>query len=365
MNLEVSGLNLDSPRFFLLEILFGMIMKAVKFIEPHKFSLVDVEIPNPGPGEIQLRNKASGVCGTDVHIYSGAVKGLAAPGTVLGHEFAGIVEKVGPDVKGFNVGDFVAVEPNLYCGRCHYCRNAKKHFCQNWKAVGLAIDGGFQEYTNIPLQAAYKMPKGLEFKNAAFFEPLACVLHGIEKAQVAPGETVVVLGAGSIGLLYIQALKKLGATTVIVSEIDEMKLKLAKSFGADFVVNPKKESLKDVVMAETNGIGANVLIDAAGLIDAIPTAFTLLEYSGRIVIFGVPAETQKVEITPYEIYRKEFEIIGSFTNPYTNEAALNMLKDMVVDPIITNPVGLAELESAIQKIHNREPGVIKVQLQFK
>jgi threonine dehydrogenase-like Zn-dependent dehydrogenase len=339
-------------------------MKAVKFVEPHKFSLVETSIPSPGENEILIKNKASGVCGTDVHIYSGDVKGLAAPGTVLGHEFAGIIEKVGPNVKGFSEGEHIAVEPNLYCGRCHYCRNAKKHFCENWKAVGLAIDGGFQEYTKIPLQAAYKMPKGLAFKNAAFFEPLACVLHGIERAHVSPGETVVLQGAGSIGLLYIQALKKVGATTIIVSEIDEKKQQLAKQFGATTVINPKVEPIKDVVMAETNGIGANVFIDAAGLINTIPIAIPVLENSGRIVIFGVPPEFQKIEISPYDIYRREIQIIGSFTNPYTNEAALKMLKEIDVDPIISHPIGLADLEESIKKIHNREPGIIKVQVQF-
>ena len=343
---------------------FWLHMKAVKFIEPHKFSLVECDIPNPGYNEIVIKNKTSGVCGTDVHIYSGDVKGLAAPSTVLGHEFAGIVEKLGPDVKGFDIGDPIAVEPNLYCGQCHYCRNAKKHFCQNWKAVGLAIDGGFQEYTKIPLQAAYKMPKGLSFKNAAFFEPLACVLHGIEQAQVSPGETIVLQGAGSIGLLYIQALKKIGASTIIVSEIDEKKQKLAKQFGATTVIDPKNESIKDVVMAETNGIGANVFIDAAGLLTTIPTAISVLENTGRIVIFGVPPEFQKIEISPYDIYRREIKIIGSFTNPYTNEAALKILKEIDVEPIITHPIGLTELEQSIQKIHNREPGIIKVQVQY-
>jgi threonine dehydrogenase-like Zn-dependent dehydrogenase len=171
-------------------------------------------------------------------------------------------------------------------------------------------------------------------------------------------------GAGSIGLLYVQALKKVGVTNIIVSEVDENKLKLAKTLGANICVNPIKENLKDLVMAETDGVGANVLIDAAGLINTIPTAVSLLENTGRIVIFGVPAETAMVQISPYDIYRHEIEIIGSITNPYTNEAALKMLKEIIVDPIITHPIKIESLEESIQKIHSRADGVIKVQIQF-
>ena len=196
-----------------------------------------------------VKVKASGICGTDLHIYKGEVKGLVKPGTVLGHEFAGEVAAVGPQVKNFKVGDRVAIEPNLFCGACHYCRNAKKHFCENWAAIGLSRDGGFAEYSVVPASAAYKMPKGLEYKNAAFFEPMACVLHGIERARVKVGETVVVQGAGSIGQLYVQALKRLGASKIIVADIDPTKLTLAKKFGANLTVNAQKESLIEVVVS--------------------------------------------------------------------------------------------------------------------
>ncbi len=331
----------------------------------HKFDLQTVDIPTPGSDEILLKNMTSGLCGTDVHIYNGDAPGLAAPGTTLGHEFAGIVEAVGKNITEFQKGDRIAVEPNLFCGQCHFCRQAKKHFCENWSAIGLGRHGGFQEYTLIPPQAAYLMPENLSFEQAAFFEPMACVLHGIERARVSPGETVVLLGAGSIGLLYIQALRQVGATSVIVSEPAALKRKLAKELGATTVVDPTKESLEEIVKAETNGLGANVLIDAAGLLSSIDLGLKVLENTGRILIFGVPPENTPTEIVPFEIYRREIEIIGSFTNPYTNEAALKFLTTTKVDEIISHKISLDNLEEMVKQVLEKEPGIIKVQVQFQ
>ncbi len=338
-------------------------MKAARFVGVHQIEILEEVLPKPKSDEILLKVMASGVCGTDLHIYEGKIKGLAKPGTILGHEFAGIVEAVGENVKEFHVGDPIAVEPNLFCGKCHYCRTSKKHFCEHWEAIGLARDGGFAEYCVIPTQAAYSIPKGLSFETAAFFEPMACVLHGIERGRIKLGETIVLQGAGSIGQLYIQALRQCGVTKIIVSEIDDSKLRLAKELGANVVVNVRNENLVDVVKAETDGRGAQVMIDAVGLLSTIPTALELLENTGRVVIFGVPPEGEKIEFSPFDIYRREIDVIGSFTNPYTNEAALKILKKIDISPILTNQIKLEELVEKGLKIM-RKPGVLKVQVQF-
>ncbi|MHA1340766.1 MAG: zinc-dependent alcohol dehydrogenase family protein [Promethearchaeota archaeon] len=340
-------------------------MIAARFNGPFKIDIKEEDIPKLNDDEILVKIKASGICGTDHHIFKGEIKGLVKMGTVLGHEFCGIIEKIaekGEHLKELNEGDRVAIEPNLFCGACHYCRNAKKHFCKNWSAIGLSRDGGFAEYCAVPASAVYKMPKGLDFQSAAFFEPMACVLHGIERSRIKVGETVIVQGAGSIGLLYTQALSNLGVDKIIVSDVDQEKLKLAKQFGATSIVNVNNEDLIEVVKSETDGEGAQVFIDAAGLLSTISTALKTLENTGRILIFGVPPEGQKTEIIPYEIYRREIEIIGSFTNPYTNEAALKLLKKINTKPIITNPIKLKSLvEDGLNQIG--KPGVIKVQIQ--
>ncbi|MHA1819866.1 MAG: alcohol dehydrogenase catalytic domain-containing protein [Promethearchaeota archaeon] len=342
-----------------------MVNLAARYYAPGKIEVEEEDEPEPIAGEVLVKVKNSGICGTDYHIYKGEIRGLVEPGVVLGHEFSGVIEALGEGVDGtkLNEGDLVAIEPNLYCGKCHYCRNAKKHFCENWSAVGLSRDGGFEEHVSVPLQAIYKVPKGLSLEKAAFFEPMACVLHGIERGRVRVGEYVVVQGAGSIGQLYIQALKNLGVGKIIVSDIDDSKLKLAERSGADVVVNPNKEGLREVVMSETDGMGVQVFIDAAGVLGAIKTGMEVLENTGRIVIFGVPPEGAKAEVVPYEIYRREIEIIGSFTNPYTNEAALEMLKKVDVSGILTNKIKLEEIVDKGMEVIGT-PGVLKVQIEF-
>ncbi|MBD3353753.1 MAG: alcohol dehydrogenase catalytic domain-containing protein, partial [Candidatus Lokiarchaeota archaeon] len=338
-------------------------MQTARFLKPHDIKIAEEDIPIPQNDEILVKVKNSGICGTDYHIYEGGIQGLVEPGTILGHEFAGVIEELGSNVGDLEVGDRVAIEPNLFCGKCHYCRNAKKHFCENWAAIGLSRDGGFSEFCAVPSSSVYKMPKNLSFRNAAFFEPMACVLHGIERGRISVGETVVIQGAGSIGQLYIQALSHLGVDKIIVSDIDDQKLELAKKFGADITVNPQSENLINIVKSETNNLGAQVMVDAAGLLSTIPDALNLLENTGRVVIFGVPPENKPTNVVPYDIYRKEIEIIGSFTNPYTNEAALKMLKNIDINPILTNLIKLEGLiDDGMKKIGTS--GVLKVQIEF-
>ncbi len=338
-------------------------MKVARFIEPGNIEICEEPIPLPKSGEIVVKVKNSGICGTDHHIFTGKVKGLVDSGIILGHEFSGEVYTIGENVIGFSEEDPVAIEPNLYCGSCHYCRNAKKHFCENWSAIGISRDGGFGEYVSIPASAAYHLPKGLDFKKAAFFEPMACVLHGIERGRVKVGDNVLIQGAGSIGQLFTQSLKNLGVANIFISDIDSQKLKLAKQFGADYTINVKETNLSEFIKEETNHRGVQVIIDAAGLTSTIPTALDMLENTGRVVIFGVPNEIKNVEIRPYEIYRREIEIIGSFTNPYTNEASLEMLKKIETDPIITNQIKLDNLVQYGLNILGKS-GVLKIQVQF-
>ncbi len=239
-------------------------MKAAKFFGKHNIRVAEYPTPDPGASEVLVRVKASGVCGTDVHVYEDEVP-LAKLPVIPGHEFSGVVETVGAAISDVRAGDRVAIEPNLFCGQCHFCRTQKKHFCENWRAVGLSMDGGFAEYAAVPRQAIYAMPERLEFAEAAFFEPTACVLHGIERSGLQPGQTVVLIGAGSIGLLYVQLLSLSGAGKVIVADLDPAKLKLAKGFGADVCINSGEEKLAERVREETRQLGADVVIDAAGV----------------------------------------------------------------------------------------------------
>ena len=338
-------------------------MKTARFISPRTIKIQEEEKPIPNADEILIEVKSAGICGTDLHIFDGTNTGLVKPGTVLGHEFAGIIVEIGKKVKGFEKGERVAVEPNLYCGHCYYCRTARKHFCENWSAIGLSRDGGFQEYCAIPASAAYTFPETIDFQTAALFEPLSCVLHGLERSKLKAGESVLLQGAGGIGQLFLKVLSQMGLSNIIVSDIDTEKLAQAKSNGATHIINVKQKNLTQDVQEVTDGYGVNVMIDAAGLTSTIADAMTLVENAGRVLIFGVPNETQKAEIIPYQIYKKEIEIIGSYTNPYSNEASIKLLQKLSIKDIVTHTIPLENLvEQGIEAIGKN--GVLKVQVKF-
>ncbi|HMF32543.1 MAG TPA: zinc-dependent alcohol dehydrogenase family protein [Candidatus Lokiarchaeia archaeon] len=336
-------------------------MRGAKFFDKHDVRVDDYPEPVCGPGDTIVSVKASGVCGTDVHVYEGEVP-LAKMPVIPGHEFAGEVLEVGENVTNCQVGDRVAIEPNLYCGQCHFCRTARKHFCENWMAVGLSIDGGFAERARVPSQAIYPMPANLSYEQAAFFEPTACVLHGIERANLQSGETAMVFGAGSIGLLYIQLLKRRGAGQVILAEIDPAKKEFAQQFGPDLILDPRDDDFKDVVKQATRGYGPDVVFDAAGSIQVLTTALEIVQTGGRIIVFGVPPEQAEWPLHPFDIYRREISVIGSFTNPYTNEAALKLLSSLQTDSIVSAHIAVDDIEEYIHRLQSGEER--KVQINY-
>ena len=338
-------------------------MKAARFIKPGLIEIQDVEIPTPDSDELLIEVKSAGICGTDLHIYRGSNTGLVTPGTVLGHEFVGIVVEIGSKIQGFEKGDRVAIEPNFFCGHCYYCRTARKHFCENWSGIGLSRDGGFQEYCTVPASAVYKFPETINFQTAAFFEPLSCVLHGLERSKLKPGESVLLQGAGGIGQLFLKVLTQMGLSKIIVSDIDSDKLAIAKRNGATHIINVQQEDLIQLVRETTSGYGVNVMIDAAGLTSTIADSTLLLENTGRVLIFGVPNEKQKAEIIPYQIYKKEIEIMGSYTNPYSNEASIRLLEKLDLSDLVTHTIKLENIvEQGLEVIGNK--GVLKVQVHF-
>ncbi|MHA1679823.1 MAG: zinc-dependent alcohol dehydrogenase family protein [Promethearchaeota archaeon] len=340
-------------------------MKAIIIKDRHELELADIDIPKVREDELLVRVKASGVCGTDVHVYEGEVAIAKLP-VVPGHEFSGVIEEVGKKIVDIPTGTRVAIEPNLFCGYCHFCRQAKKHFCENWQAVGLTRNGGFSEYVAVPRQAVYPISDAVSFEQGAFFEPVACVLHGIERSGVKPGESVTIMGAGSIGLLYVQILKAMGIKNIISSDIDPKKLEIARKLGATITVNPLHDDVEKIVKDVTGGFGAEVVIDAAGARESLSQSFSLVQDTGTIVVFGVPAESMELPVKMFDIYRRELSIVGSFTNPYTNEQALRMLSTgaINIEDIVTHFISLNEVEATVKKIRDRTESVIKAQITF-
>jgi threonine dehydrogenase-like Zn-dependent dehydrogenase len=325
-------------------------MEAAVFLEPGKVQVQERPVPEPGPGQILIRVKAAGLCATDLHIFHGLFP--AAFPVVPGHEFSGIVEKVGQGVERAAPGQLVSVDPVIPCGACDYCHRSKPHLCPQMRAVGVDLDGGHATYCLVPAENAYAAP-GLSSEEAALAEPLACVLHGLDLADVRAGDRVAIIGAGWIGLLMLQCVRLRGASRIVVSETVASKRGLAARLGADVVVDPRERDLAQVVRDETAG-GADAAVECVGSRPTAEQVMTLVRDGGTVMFFGVAPPHERIQVSPYEIYRRELKIVGSFSTPKKHAAALELLggKRVEIQPLITGRFGLNELERAMELLES-------------
>jgi threonine 3-dehydrogenase len=321
-------------------------MKAVVKIKPeHGGVLQDVPVPSPGPGEVLVKVKATAICGTDVHIYQwnkwaqGAVKNF--PQT-MGHEFSGVVEALGEGVTSVAVGDHVAGETHGPCGKCYQCLNGQQHICANMMLFGVHCDGCFAQYTVLPEICARKIPETLPWDHAAMMEPLGTSVRSAMEAEPA-GAVVAVIGAGPIGLGAITALKALGATTVIASDVSKERLSVAREVGADHCFDPSRDDLVSEVMKLTDNVGVDAFIDASGNSRAIAGGFDFLRKGGRVILVGLPSEPFTIDLGPKVIF-KEATVIGihgrkmfSTWTVMENLMEAGLLK---LEPIITHTMPL-------------------------
>ncbi len=266
-------------------------MKAAVLRAPNDLALDTIPTPQAGPGELVLRMRAAAVCGTDMRILTGKkTKGVRFP-SVIGHEFSGEVVDIGTGVEAFRSGDRVCVDPVIPCRACAYCKTGRENVCLNRQAIGYEFDGGFAEYVRIPaiaLQAGnvFRIPQGMSFEAAALAEPLACCVNGQRNAQVQLGDSVLVLGAGPIGLMHAALARGAGARQVIVSEPNAMRRKAALERGVDAVCDPLNESLEALVKARTDGLGVDVAILAIGVPALANEALGLVRKGGRVNLFA-------------------------------------------------------------------------------
>ncbi|MDH7482564.1 MAG: zinc-dependent alcohol dehydrogenase family protein [Armatimonadota bacterium] len=322
-------------------------MKAVVFNAPNDLYVTERPLPEIGDYDALVKVGACGICGTDIHILRG--EHIVKFPVVPGHEFAGEVVAVGSKVDNVKAGDRVTIDPNIVDNTCFFCRRGEIHLCKNLTAVGVNLDGGFAEYCSVPAVQCYKVPASLSIEEAAMVEPLACCIHGIDQAKIEPGYNVVILGAGFIGLLMVQLAKIAGAKHIIVSEPDERKRHLAARFGSDVQVDPRTRNVAAEV-GEVTGVGADVVIEAAGMPETAVLAIDLARRGGTVLQFGMVSPDRLVEISPYQIYYKELTIRGSFVNPFTHSRAVELLASKQVDvmPLITHRFGQEKAAMAIQ-----------------
>ncbi len=309
-------------------------MLAAIFQEPFKLELQDYIIPKLDKKEILIKVGICGLCGTDFHIYKG--ESYSKPPLIPGHEFVGTIIEKGTDVSGLNIGDHIAVDPNIYCGECEYCRTGKINFCKNLKALGVSLNGGFAEYSVIPSSQAYFIPKDFPFEAAAFAEPLSCCIRGIDQAAIKHGETVAIIGGGTIGLLMLQLVKISGASKILLIEPINEKRNIAVSLGADFIFDPASGEMLKQISDLTSG-GPDVVIECAGNSSAASLALSLPKRGGRVIIFGLSGNKESININLQDFFLKELSVKGSLLNPFTFSRAVDLLVSGKINPILLKP----------------------------
>lgn len=325
-------------------------MRASVFYGKHDLRVEEMKKPEIGPEEILVEIKACGVCGTDVHIYEGD-KGAAQthPPCVLGHEFAGIVAEAGERVRGLAVGDRVCVDPNRTCNECYYCKEGTVHYCENMIGYGTNTDGGFAEYCKVHYKQAYRIPEDVSFPAAAMAEPLSCCIHGIDLCHIRPGDTVLVIGGGMIGLLMVQLSKISGADTVILVEPVEEKREQGIQLGADFALDPFREDVKEA-LKEKGVERIQVVIECCGLPSTIEQALDLVGNKGTVMMFGLTKPEETVEIKPFSVFQKETTIRASYINPCTMGRAVRLISSgkIQVTSMLAGILSLEQLEEVLR-----------------
>ncbi len=265
-------------------------MKAMLLSEYKKLEIVDMPMPEVGPNDLLVRVQACGICGSDIHGWDGS-SGRRIPPLVMGHEAAGIVAEVGARLQGFAPGDRVTFDSTVSCGKCSSCRRGSINLCENRQVLGVSCEefrrhGAFAEYVVVPQNISYKLPDDLPFEHAALIEAVSIAVHAANRTPVSLGDTAVVVGSGMIGLLVVQAIRLAGCSRVIAVDLEDGKLQIAKSLGADVGLNPKQVDVVAEVKKLTGGRGADVALEVVGATATVRTAIDCTRKGGAITLVG-------------------------------------------------------------------------------
>lgn len=328
-------------------------MRAAIIVEPGTVSVEDVPIPEPGPNQIQIEVKASGICGTDIHIYRGDYVGEYP--VIPGHEFSGIVTEIGSGITRFKKGDRVAVEPNIACDNCPACLENRQNFCENWRAVGVLEPGAMAEYAIAEEKTVFPIGD-MCFETGAFMEPLSCVLHGVERCSIRLSDRVLVFGAGPIGNLLIQSIRARGAAHLDVLERNRSRLQLALDSGADQGYESFAGLKNDYY---------DVVVDASGVPAVMDRSIDFVRYGGRILLFGVPPQEGQLNIPAFPVFRKGLSIFSSFTSVRNSLQAIRMLQSQTIDVsnLVSHVQPLEKFAESMEMIERGEKGVLKIQIK--
>ncbi len=337
-------------------------MLAITVEHPHRLVIRPDSMPTSGVGDIRVRVVRAGICGSDMHILHGSNPFAVYP-RVIGHEFAGEVESVGQGVSGFLPGDHVVIDPVVSCGHCYPCRVGRPNACANLQVFGVHRDGGFRSHVAVPAANAVKVSPDLPFAIAALAEPFSIAANVLLRTGCTADDTVLVYGAGTVGLTVLQVAKLHGAR-VIVADLDAARLERAASFGADRVIDAQHERVPEAVAAENEGLGPTLVIDGAGVPALLAEAVALASPAGRIGILGFSPEPAAV--IQQEVVRKELSIFGSRLNRRLLPRVVEWLESGRLQPaaMITQTFAAGDARAAFDLVETTPNRTVKVQLAF-
>ena len=342
-------------------------MRALLLSEYKTLSVVDMPTPEIGDDDVLVRVRACGICGSDIHGYDGST-GRRIPPLVMGHEAAGVIERVGRGVHGFEPGERVSFDSTVSCGTCPFCRRGQINLCDNRTVLGVSCGdyrrhGAFAEYVAVPSRILYKLPDSLPFERAALIESVSIAVHAVSRHVPQPDDTVVVVGAGMIGLLVIQVLKAKGPKDIVAVDVDPRKLALAQRMGATRTLNPKDNDMQAAVRDVTGGRGADVSFEVVGHGDTVLSAIRSLRKGGTVVLVGNLSPT--VELPLQEVVSRELSVLGSCASSGEIPECIDLLARGVVDvdPIISLKASLDEGPELFARLYAGDETLMKVIIQ--
>ncbi|MFC5649938.1 zinc-dependent alcohol dehydrogenase family protein [Paenibacillus solisilvae] len=330
-------------------------MKALVIESPHHAAIREVPYPNPRPGEVVIKVERVGICGTDFHIYEGEF--LSPYPIIPGHEFSGTIHELGEGVEGLRIGERVTADPSLFCGQCVYCLTNRGNQCENWGALGNTVNGSMAEFVAVPARNVVRIPDSMSFETAAFIEPIACVVHAMNRLQLKAGNSVLLFGAGAMGQQLVQTLSRSGASRLTVVDVSESKLALALSMGATETVNVRDKS-------RLAGQSFDVVVDATGIPAVIEDAFSYLGKTATYLQFGVTPKHAQIRISPFDLYHKDWTLIGSMAINYTFIPAFEWVKEgrILLEPLVSKVISLEEAAEFLSKPKDAE--LLKIQIKL-
>ncbi len=339
-------------------------MKALTLTAYNEFSYEDAPEPEIGSNDVLIGVKACGICGSDIHGMDGS-SGRRIPPIIMGHEASGEIVKVGENVTAWKVGDRVAFDSMIFCGKCEACQAGQTNLCPERRVIGVSCEeyrrhGAFAEFVQIPQHILVAMPEGLSFEEAAFGEPVGVALHAVSLVAPKQGDTAVVVGAGLIGLLVVQALKRAGCSRVLAVDLDEKRLKLAKELGADASVNSSSDDALEQIRAWAGGDGADIAMEVVGITPTINLAVHSVRKGGKVGAVGNLKAT--VDFPLQAVVTREIAVLGSCASAGEYGEALQAVADgeIRVKPLMSAVAPISEGREWFQKLYRQEGDLLKV-----